>query len=332
MSTNSATYTSDIAPRPTISLPAELRNQIHEYVAANILANSSISAYSGYLLASKQTWHESAPYLYQGLNEELARVNNAWYKATGTDLNFRQPSTLGEAACITVGLPKSYFFRINEAVTYSIRPLNEPLITNRGSFGFYPRTPPLEGLLGIHCSTLKFYLYDDPAFLSLDPCTARIARFWMEMYIRLFCQELHMVAAERQNTEFLKVAAERQNTEFLNKGTPDQPGRLVANRLVFEWGVLYDNPRRQRAFERKMVGLFRYSIGDSRAWWRHQLRTDGTFSDMTGVPMPEEKLVDSAVLNRKPTTGIVLDKIESRGEADPITGGYTNTVYSKDVC
>jgi hypothetical protein len=320
MSTDSATYTSDMAPRPTISLPAEIRNQIHECVAANILANGNVLAYSGYLIASKQTWHEATSYFLPELIAELAQVKDAWYKATGTELKIREPCTLGEVAYINVGLPKSYFVRYEFVYDNIETQRAEPLISNRPSSRSHPSTPPLKGLLGIHCSTLKFYLYDDPAFLRLDPSTARVARYWMEMHIGLFCKELQ------------RVAAERRDTGLLNKVTPDQPGRLSANRLVFEWDVLYDVPRRQRAFQSKMVGIFTSSIGDSYTWWRHQLRTNGTFSDITGVHVPEETLVDLAVLNRKRTTGIVLDKIKSRGEADPITGSYINIVYSKDVC
>lgn len=89
---------SNPAPLPVMDLPAELRNHIHKYLAANIASGgSSLRNVSGYLLTSQQTRQEVSSVILVALSETLREVEQEFEKRTRDKIRIDKPSTLSAA-------------------------------------------------------------------------------------------------------------------------------------------------------------------------------------------------------------------------------------------
>jgi hypothetical protein len=318
----STSLTTNAALSSTIELPAEIRNHIHGYMATS----GELTAYSGYLLASKETYREVSSIFLAKLNETLVTVESnwqEWQENASTKLLIDKPKTLAEAKTISVGLPKSYLIGHD----YHLRPvlLDQP---NRLLLSPPDHLPsPLNALLRVECSTLKLYLYEDPDFTreNFEIALARDASYWLNSRLRKLCFELEVLANTRG--PFMGM----WGTTAKHVKAPNEPGLLKANTLIFEWGVLSNSPDAQNRYEQSFVGEFLVQERCQR-WWRYQLyRADQVFDDTVGVVQcwPGD-LVDSGVENRTPTIGIVLDKIERREERNPLTHLFAKFFYAKN--
>lgn len=339
--TSGSNDASNEAPNSALSLPAELRIQIHKYLNVDVATNGGMYQYKGYMLSSKQTYREVSSIILENLNKTLVAVENGYQEHTGAILQIDKPTTLHEAKHITVGLPKSLICK--KIFAMELQPYDQN---------------PLLPLFDIHCSSLVFHLYDDPAWLSLAQSEAFAQHSsvqTMVFKISLICRWISELASTRKNVSN-PVYQDGLIWPTINwdPTTPDDHGLVNASTLVFEWGSLMGPQDWQVQQERFFIGSCFPEAKRSDSWWRHMIyRANGTTHDISGANHPE-RFIEPVKEGRVPTIGIVLDKIESRDIIDRVdspyrpspadaarldlglpqirtTARFRNVVYSKDV-
>ncbi|KAF2448743.1 hypothetical protein P171DRAFT_441067 [Karstenula rhodostoma CBS 690.94] len=262
---------SNDAPLSAISLPAELRNQIHEYLAADVAANGVLHQYSGYMLCSKQTYQEVSSIILENLNNTLAAVENGYYKQI-------------------------------DAILKIDKPTNIP----------YDQTP-FGPLLDIHCSSLVFYLYDDPAWASLSEGARNSSYQTLEFNIKWICKWVSSFRLPYAKLYNLRATTQVVSTDGRYPKRRSVHRMVNAPMLKFEWGLTLGSEEWQAATERIYVQDCCPAILIGGPRWRYQIyRSDGTTTDIKGVVRPE-RLIEPVMPGRVPTIGIVLNRIESQG-------------------
>lgn len=197
-------------------LPGELRNQIYGY----IFHNGKIPEYAGYLTSNKRTYLEASGTILSELKNTLMDVETAWYLETGLPLCVDKPASLADVKTITVSLPNTYFSR----QCHDLSLLQPSFIHVPGLLA-----PPLNPLLDVPCSVLKFRLYDDPAWLNKLFPNLQLLSSESFQSLGHFCKELGLITRVRA-------------TDIPNGDPEPQTGAtgcVKAASVMFEWGSMY---------------------------------------------------------------------------------------------
>lgn len=285
-------------PQHMHGLPRELRNIIYSHIPRT----GQLSEYSGLLLASRAIHEEASAEILHLVNTLLSAVKGNWDATTSTRLRIPPITSLREAKNITMGLPKSWF--------YSPDTSTPPDDVPRAIIGSGPLSP----VLDLHCSVLTLRIYKDAAWTG----PMALQDWCINEGIRNLYGELETLVRERRSTAVVGL-------------TPDASlGRVEADTIVFEWGVLggvWDTYGTQYSDEMAIVADVLAKGHHGGSWWRHRVRrADGVHVDLAAGPVWKFP-IDDMVPGRMPTVAIVLDKIEARRDPFSMEGA----VYAKDL-